>query len=98
MDDESPPAAPAAVYRHALTTRIWHWVTALCVIVLLGVVSPYTEITIGPFCRKSMVTVSLAELRSVSMYRMPATSSGSPLSVDTRSFVTSRVTLSPSRS
>lgn len=36
MDDESPPAAPAAVHRHALTTRIWHWVTAVSVIVLLG--------------------------------------------------------------
>ena len=36
MDDESPPAAPAAVHRHALATRIWHWVTAVSVIVLLG--------------------------------------------------------------
>lgn len=28
--------APTLIHRHALTTRIWHWVTAVSVIVLLG--------------------------------------------------------------
>ncbi|MEG3181071.1 cytochrome b/b6 domain-containing protein [Sphingomonas sp. LT1P40] len=36
MDDPAPPAAPTVIARHALTTRIWHWLTALSVIVLLG--------------------------------------------------------------
>ena len=30
------PAAPTTIHRHALTTRIWHWLTAVSVIVLLG--------------------------------------------------------------
>ena len=31
------PAAPApSVYRHALATRIWHWVNAVAVFVLIG--------------------------------------------------------------
>lgn len=33
MDDN---IAPIVIHRHALTTRIWHWVTAISVIVLLG--------------------------------------------------------------
>jgi Ni/Fe-hydrogenase b-type cytochrome subunit len=33
MDDEAPPST---IHRHALTTRIWHWITAVSVIVLLG--------------------------------------------------------------
>ncbi|QDX27771.1 DUF4405 domain-containing protein [Sphingomonas suaedae] len=32
--DEAPP--PAVIRRHALATRIWHWITAISVIVLLG--------------------------------------------------------------
>lgn len=30
------PPAPVTIHRHALTTRIWHWLTAISVIVLLG--------------------------------------------------------------
>lgn len=33
MDD---PAPPTAIRRHALATRLWHWVTAISVIILLG--------------------------------------------------------------
>ena len=33
MEQEPPPAK---VYRHALFTRIWHWVNAVAVIVLIG--------------------------------------------------------------
>ncbi|MBB5712217.1 cytochrome b/b6 domain-containing protein [Sphingomonas xinjiangensis] len=30
------PAAPVRVYRHRLFTRLWHWVNAVAVIVLIG--------------------------------------------------------------
>lgn len=30
------PETPIVIRRHALTTRLWHWITALSVIVLLG--------------------------------------------------------------
>ncbi|MFL9839537.1 cytochrome b/b6 domain-containing protein [Sphingomonas sp. ST-64] len=32
----SDPEAPAVIRRHALATRLWHWTTAVSVIVLLG--------------------------------------------------------------
>lgn len=32
MDD----LGPRSIHRHALTTRVWHWITAISVIVLLG--------------------------------------------------------------
>lgn len=36
MDADAPPAAPSGlVKRHALATRIWHWVNALTVFVML---------------------------------------------------------------
>ncbi|PKP91106.1 MAG: hypothetical protein CVT77_13125 [Alphaproteobacteria bacterium HGW-Alphaproteobacteria-16] len=31
-----PHESPPIIHRHALTTRIWHWLTAISVIVLLG--------------------------------------------------------------
>jgi Ni/Fe-hydrogenase b-type cytochrome subunit len=34
--DSASPAPPRRVHRHALVTRIWHWVNALAVIVLIG--------------------------------------------------------------
>lgn len=34
MPSDSP--APARIYRHRLPTRLWHWVTALSVFILLG--------------------------------------------------------------
>lgn len=30
------PETPIVIRRHALTTRLWHWITAISVIVLLG--------------------------------------------------------------
>lgn len=35
---EQPPAAPppARIHRHALVTRLWHWINALAVIVLIA--------------------------------------------------------------
>lgn len=33
MDDDAPPQI---IYRHRLVTRIWHWINALSVIVLIG--------------------------------------------------------------
>ncbi|MCP3729694.1 cytochrome b/b6 domain-containing protein [Sphingomonas sp. MG17] len=36
MDKVNAPPSPRAIHRHALTTRIWHWITAVSVIVLLG--------------------------------------------------------------
>jgi Ni/Fe-hydrogenase b-type cytochrome subunit len=39
MDAADPPPAPEpprTVRRHALATRVWHWVTALSVFILLG--------------------------------------------------------------
>jgi thiosulfate reductase cytochrome b subunit len=32
---QSPPVATEVVYRHRLPVRLWHWVNALCVLVLL---------------------------------------------------------------
>lgn len=34
--DATPVAPGTAVYRHALSTRVWHWVNAVAVLVLLG--------------------------------------------------------------
>jgi Ni/Fe-hydrogenase b-type cytochrome subunit len=40
MDDVEAPPAPAphapAIYRHALTTRIWHWVNAVTIFIMIG--------------------------------------------------------------
>lgn len=39
MSDAIPPEAPAAattIYRHRLTTRIWHWVTVVTVFIMIG--------------------------------------------------------------
>ena len=40
MSDAAPAPAPAQpgdrVFRHALATRIWHWVTAVAIFVLIG--------------------------------------------------------------
>jgi Ni/Fe-hydrogenase b-type cytochrome subunit len=34
MDDDAPP--PQTIYRHRLITRVWHWINAVAVIVLIG--------------------------------------------------------------
>ena len=34
MEDEAPP--PRIIYRHRLITRIWHWINALAIFVLIG--------------------------------------------------------------
>jgi Ni/Fe-hydrogenase b-type cytochrome subunit len=40
MVEQSPTGAPAApgttIYRHALATRLWHWVTAIAMFVMIG--------------------------------------------------------------
>lgn len=38
MTDEEPPAQPPAprLYRHRLATRIWHWVNAVTIFILIG--------------------------------------------------------------
>jgi thiosulfate reductase cytochrome b subunit len=40
MVEQSPIAAPAApgttIYRHALVTRLWHWVTAITMFIMIG--------------------------------------------------------------
>lgn len=36
MDTDPARPGPRAVYRHRIATRLWHWVTALAVLTLLG--------------------------------------------------------------
>jgi thiosulfate reductase cytochrome b subunit len=31
-----PDTAPTTVYRHRVATRVWHWVNAVAIVVLLG--------------------------------------------------------------
>lgn len=33
---EREPAKPVTVYRHALSTRIWHWVNAVTIFIMIG--------------------------------------------------------------
>lgn len=35
MDDSTPPSG-TLIRRHALTTRIWHWINALAIFILIG--------------------------------------------------------------
>ena len=32
----APPAPPASVYRHRLATRIWHWLNAVTIFIMIG--------------------------------------------------------------
>ena len=34
--DDAPPAAGTTIYRHALFTRLWHWVNAIAIFILIG--------------------------------------------------------------
>ncbi|MES2441985.1 MAG: cytochrome b/b6 domain-containing protein [Pseudomonadota bacterium] len=34
--DPEPPAPPRTVYRHRLATRLWHWVNAVAVFIMIG--------------------------------------------------------------
>ncbi|MEG3087862.1 cytochrome b/b6 domain-containing protein [Sphingomonas sp. PB4P5] len=37
MVEQSPPAAPGTtIHRHALATRLWHWVTAIAMFIMIG--------------------------------------------------------------
>ena len=37
MDEvEAPPPQPRTIYRHALATRIWHWINAVTIFVMIG--------------------------------------------------------------
>ena len=35
-DPEPVPARPATIHRHALATRIWHWLNAVAIFILIG--------------------------------------------------------------
>ena len=52
---DAQPAAPAPrriVYRHRLPTRIWHWVNALTIIVMLMSFEPANMVRSPPFAEK----------------------------------------------
>ncbi|MET0308149.1 MAG: cytochrome b/b6 domain-containing protein [Sphingomonas sp.] len=36
MASEPEPAAPAILYRHRLATRVWHWVNAVTIFIMIG--------------------------------------------------------------
>jgi len=37
MVEQSPPAAPGTmIHRHALATRLWHWITAIAMFIMIG--------------------------------------------------------------
>ncbi|MBC9032866.1 cytochrome b/b6 domain-containing protein [Sphingomonas sp. JC676] len=36
MADDPDPAPPPMLYRHALATRLWHWINALAIFIMIG--------------------------------------------------------------